>query len=607
MKEFKIKKIIILLLLTFISILGIKNVVAEATAPSSLKMKYRNYNPPISFPQTFHIKETTSGKYVYCATYAKKMPVTSITYNRVGTYTDPGINYILEQGYNAKNDKDYFVAQTAFWIYLMDTKRMNYSNSVNTFKSKISSSSNTYATRIKNLVKKAKSMNKTNQNNPTIKLSNGSVAFSLSKDGKYYLSNNITVNSSEKNYKISLVKAPNGTTYTKNGNNIIVKIPTSSVNNIKKTFSIKVNNTKTIFKSYKYKPSNSSYQVMSATYPITKNASASKSMSIVVDKITISKQDVTSKAELPGAKLEILNSNSTVVDSWTSTKTPHEISLNPGTYTLKETIAPTGYDLSTEAIKFTVTNKGVANKVVMYNTPSKKEIKKTTISKQDITTKEEIAGATLELKDSTGNIIETWTSTTTPHVITDLKPGTYTLIETQAPVGYELSTEKVTFEVDEEGDTTPVVMYNTPKKKVIPQVIISKQDSSTKQQIEGATLEIIDASGEVVETFVTETTSHVMTTLEPGTYTLVEKEAPEGYELTNEKVTFEVKEDSEENVNVIMYNNKEKEEVPETTQEEVAVPSTASFGSIITKAFGGIILIIGSVLITKNLKKKNGI
>ena len=55
-----------------------------------------------------------------------------------------------------------------------------------------------------------------------------------------------------------------------------------------------------------------------------------------------------------------------------------------------------------------------------------------------------------------------------------------------------------------------------------------------------------------------------------------------------------------------MYNTKEKEEVPETPQE-VAVPSTSSFGSIISKAFGGIILLFGSVLIAKNLKKKNGI
>ena len=602
-----LKKYFLTLLLTIISVLGMASVYADSTAPSSLRMKYRNYSPPISFPQTFHIKETTSGKYVYCATYARSMPVTSVKYSRAGSYSDPGINYILEQGYKAKNDKQYFVAQTAYWIYLMDTGRMKYSPTVNSFKSKISSSSNSYAKEIRSLVSKAKSVKSYNQSAPSIKITSGNVSFSLSKDGKYYVSNNIVVKSSESAYKIALSGAPSGTTYTKNGNNITVKVPVSSVTNVKKKFSIKVSNSKTVFKSYKYNPSSSKYQVMSATYAITKNASASKSMAIVVDKVSISKQDVTTKAELPGAKLQILNASGTVVASWTSTTTPHEVKLNPGTYTLKETIAPEGYDLSTEAIKFTVTNKGVTSKVVMYNTPTKKVVTKVSISKQDVTTKAELPGATLQLKDANGKEVAKWVSESTPHIITGLEPGVYSLTEMIAPEGYELSTETVTFEVDENGEATPVVMYNTPKKEVVRQVSISKQDSATKQQVAGATLEVLDANGEVVETFVSETTPYVITDIEPGTYTLVEREAPEGYETTDEKVTFTVKEDSEEAVSVVMYNTKEQEEVPETPGEEVAVPSTSSFGSIISKAFGGIILVIGSVLIAMNLKKKNGI
>ncbi len=599
----KLKKYFFMFLLAIISIIGIRNVYADTTAPSSLKMKYRNYNPPISFPQTFHIKETTDGKYVYCATYARKMPVTSVKYSRVGSYTDPGVNYILEQGYKAKSDKQYFVAQTAYWIYLMDKKKMNYSPSVNTFKSKVNSSSSSYAKEIRSLVSKAKSLNSYNQGNPSIKFTSGDVSFKLSDDDKYYVSNDIVVDSSADDYNIKLVNAPSGTDYSKNGNKIVVKVPASSVSNSKSTFSIKVSNSKTVFKSYKYKPSNSSYQVMSATYPIDKVASASKSMSIAIDKVTISKQDVTTKAELPGASLEIRNSSGKVIDSWTSESTPHTVSLNPGSYTLKETIAPDGYELSTEEIEFTVTNNGVAKNVVMYNTPSKKEVKKVSISKQDITTKEELAGATLEVKDEEGKVIDKWVSSTTPHILTDLEAGKYTLTETIAPEGYELSTESVSFEVDENGEASPVVMYNSPKKTVIPQVSISKKDSSTKQEVAGATLEIIDANGEVVETFVSETTPHVMTDLAPGTYTLVETDAPDGYQLTSEKISFTVKENSEENVSVVMYNTKEQEETP----EEIAVPSTGSFDTVVTSVMGGIILIAGSAVIAKNFKKKNGI
>ena len=94
------------------------------------------------------------------------------------------------------------------------------------------------------------------------------------------------------------------------------------------------------------------------------------------------------------------------------------------------------------------------------------------ISKQDITTKKELPGATLVLKDSKGNVIETWVSTDEPHIIYNLPVGKYTLSETKAPEGYELSTETITFEIIENGVKKSVIMYNrveeTPEVPEIP-------------------------------------------------------------------------------------------------------------------------------------------
>ncbi len=608
-KKLNFKNLFLSLGIVVMTLFGAGSVYAVSEAPSTLRMGYHSYKPPISFPQTFHVKKTTDGKYTYCATYARHMPVTSIKYTKSSKYSDPGINYLLEKGSKVTNDKDYFEIQTAYWIYLMDKGYMKYSPSINTFKSTISKSSSKTAKRIKNLVSQAKAQKSYNQTDPTIKLNSSKVTFSLSSDKKYYVSNKITVKSSEGSYKVELVNAPSGTTYSKSGNDIYVKVPVSSVTNAAKTFSIKVKNTKKVYKSYKYNPSSSSYQVMSATYTIDKTAKASKSMSIAVDKILVSKQDITTKQELPGATLQVKDNTGKVVDSWTSTSTPHEMHLTPGSYTLSETIAPNGYDLSTSTIKFNVTNKGITTKVVMYNskTPEKKSV---SISKQDITTKEELPGATLVLKDASGNTIDTWVSEATPHVITDLKQGSYTLSETIAPEGYELTTETVKFEVDENGGTTsPVVMYNTPKKETTYNVIINKLDSSSKNQVAGATLEIRDENDNVVESFVTEDTPYQTSSLKPGTYTLVEKEAPDGYTLTSEKVTFTVKEGSTETVNVTMYNTKTPEtpEVPETpeTPEEVAVPSTGSNKTLATTVAGLVVVLSGSVLFTKNFKRKH--
>lgn len=85
-------------------------------------------------------------------------------------------------------------------------------------------------------------------------------------------------------------------------------------------------------------------------------------------KIEISKQDITTKKELEGAKLQVIDKDGKVIDEWTSGKQPHMIkNLTAGeTYTLTEVIAQKNYKVA-ESIQFTVKDTGVAQKVVMYD------------------------------------------------------------------------------------------------------------------------------------------------------------------------------------------------------------------------------------------------
>jgi len=85
----------------------------------------------------------------------------------------------------------------------------------------------------------------------------------------------------------------------------------------------------------------------------------------------ISKIDITSGKELPGATLVVTSKNSSDKWTWVSGDEPHYLTLNDGDYTLCETIAPKNYKVpkgSTSCINFTVDNNTV-NTVKMENAP----------------------------------------------------------------------------------------------------------------------------------------------------------------------------------------------------------------------------------------------
>lgn len=104
------------------------------------------------------------------------------------------------------------------------------------------------------------------------------------------------------------------------------------------------------------------------TFTAEEGKDTSLSMTDEDTKIEISKQDITTKKELEGAKLKVTDKDGKVIDEWTSGKEPHMIknlTVNQ-TYTLTEVIAPKNYKVA-ESIQFTVKDTGVAQKVVMYD------------------------------------------------------------------------------------------------------------------------------------------------------------------------------------------------------------------------------------------------
>lgn len=175
---------------------------------------------------------------------------------------------------------------------------------------------------------------------------------------------------------------------------------------------------------------------------------------------------------------------------------------------------------------------------------------KASIIKLDQDTNTAVEGAVLVVKDASGKEIVRFTTTTSAYEINNIANGTYTVEEVEAPNGYELSTKKESFIISDSIRNAEVKFYNKAKESV---VSILKLDKNTNNPIAGAVLVVKDASGLEIKRFTSTVNGYSLTGLSNGTYTVEEIEAPEGYELSNEKEIFTL-DDNTKNIEVKFYN-----------------------------------------------------
>ena len=202
--------------------------------------------------------------------------------------------------------------------------------------------------------------------------------------------------------------------------------------------------------------------------------------------IEVSKQDITTGKELPGAHMTITDKDGKVVDEWDSTEEAHKTTLSLGDYILTEVTAPTGFARA-ESVAFTVTDTAEIQKVEM-----KDKLIEVEISKQDITNGQELPGAKLTITDKEGKTVEEWMSTDKPHRM-NLPAGEYILTEVAAPDRYSKA-ESINFTVTDSGEVQKVEM----KDKLI-EVEVSKKDITNEKELPGAHLIIKDKDGKTVE------------------------------------------------------------------------------------------------------------
>lgn len=140
----------------------------------------------------------------------------------------------------------------------------------------------------------------------------------------------------------------------------------------------------------------------------------------------------------------------------------------------------------------------------------------------------------------------------------DLPLGLYYVKEIEAPAGYLL--DNTVYDVDfsyvEEMTATPTVTKQLEMKDTPIIVEVSKSDITTGRELKGAKLEVIDSSGNVYASWVTDGKTYQLEAIPAGNYTLRETASPYGYLIANE-VAFTVEETGEIQ-KVAMYDERVK-------------------------------------------------
>lgn len=250
------------------------------------------------------------------------------------------------------------------------------------------------------------------------------------------------------------------------------------------------------------------------------------------------------------------------------------------TYYVTEVEAPNGYVKSDEVLLFDASYQGqdieqITLQQVFSNTMTSVEI-----SKSDITTGIELAGAHLRILDQDQKVVESWISDRSAHHIRGLEVGkTYTLEETSAPYGFAI-TQSISFTITDTLETQKIEMKDnlvggqlTFTKKGEAFTSVTKQSSEYGEtwnpiwemmSLPGAQISIYAAEDiilanqvtyyekdELVEQINSAYNEVASSILPVGSYYWKESKAPYGYLLDKQLHYFEIENSQSEVLQVV--------------------------------------------------------
>lgn len=249
--------------------------------------------------------------------------------------------------------------------------------------------------------------------------------------------------------------------------------------------------------------------------------------------------------------------------------------LEPGTYYFVETDAPDGYIKNTEPIKFVIedsakgeptlvtTNQSDPLKLINYQ--GKAQIKKTNQQGQSLTGAEfsvyDKKDHLINVDPETGKAVPLTTDKQGIAQIEGLAPGKYYFIETKAPEGYLINTEKHFFEIKDENQGAPTMVTADDLIDYQGAFKLRKVNTSEKG-LAGAEFSLYDSDKKDLGLTATSDKEGIIVfeKLAPGTYYFKETKAPKlpdgtDYILFPELVKVEIPETWEGNPEIFDQGN----------------------------------------------------